>query len=278
MNVNIQIRDREAVRTPVDRWLAILMPFAVLFGLGSQAWTQPPPAGSDTGACQRVQFLTVVDVGHTAEAVGATSARGATEFSFNLQLGQRIEGALVAAGMAKTRLMVTKGRGRSTLFERSKRANEMKADLFLSIHHDAVQDGYLQKWTYQNKLNNFSDKFAGYSIFVSNENPEINASLEAARLLGREVVARGLMFTRHHAEDINGERRRLIDDTLGIYRFDELVVLRTTRVPAVLLEAGVIVNRKEELLLSSPAYREKISAAVTAGVERFCSYVRAPKR
>jgi len=224
--------------------------------------------------CPHPQFSIVLDVGHTAEAGGATSARGAAEFSFNLNLAKRIESALAKAGIGNTYLLIMRGRGHETLVERSNRANRLKPSLFLSIHHDAVQDRHLQKWTYQDRVRDFSDKFAGYSIFVSNENSQAGLSLEAARHLGDELRARGLVFTRHHAEDIRGERRQLIDERRGIYRFDHLAVLRNTRAPAVLLEAGVIVNREEELLLASTGHQDKISSAVAAGVVKFCNTER----
>jgi N-acetylmuramoyl-L-alanine amidase len=43
-----------------------------------------------------------------------------------------------------------------------------------------------------------------------------------------------------------------------------------TRLPAVLLEAGSIINRNEELKMDSPERREIISSAVAAAVKEFC--------
>jgi N-acetylmuramoyl-L-alanine amidase len=37
-------------------------------------------------------------------------------------------------------------------------------------------------------------------------------------------------------------RRELVDAEVGVYRFDQLIVLRMTRMPAVLLEAGSIIT------------------------------------
>jgi N-acetylmuramoyl-L-alanine amidase len=248
----------------------------VCSGMLAAAWcTSSPYAEQIAGAaersgCNRATFSMVLDVGHSIEASGATSARGATEYDFNLRLAKRIEQSLGAADFANVHLMVSRGRGRSGLLQRSAEAAKVGANLFLSIHHDSVQDFYLQKWTYQGKVREFSDRFRGYSIFVSYENARPKASLVAATFLGDELQARGLQFTRHHAEDIKGERRQLIDDGRGIYRFDDLVVLKNTKAPAILFEAGVIVNREEEALLASTGYQDTISSAVVRAVERFC--------
>jgi N-acetylmuramoyl-L-alanine amidase len=61
-----------------------------------------------------------------------------------------------------------------------------------------------------------------------------------------------------------------LDPARGVYRFDGLVVLKATKAPAVLLEAGIIVNREEELVLASSERQEEIGAAALAAVTRFC--------
>jgi len=66
-------------------------------------------------------------------------------------------------------------------------------------------------------------------------------------------------------------RHELVDADAGVYRYDQLVVLRSTRMPAVLLEAGSIVNRQEELELATPERRLMVAEAVTAAVENFCA-------
>jgi N-acetylmuramoyl-L-alanine amidase len=69
----------------------------------------------------------------------------------------------------------------------------------------------------------------------------------------------------------------LLDADAGVYRYDQLVVLRYTRMPALLLEAGSIVNRQEELELATPERRTLTSAAVAAAVEDFCAARAHPK-
>ena len=69
-----------------------------------------------------------------------------------------------------------------------------------------------------------------------------------------------------------GHRRRILADAEdGVYRYDQLIVLRQTKMPAVLLEAGSIVNREEELELGTAERRSLTSAAIVAAVDKFCA-------
>ena len=68
-----------------------------------------------------------------------------------------------------------------------------------------------------------------------------------------------------------GRRRQLLDGDAGVYRFDELIVLRKTQMPAVLLEAGSIINRDEEAAMATPERQAVIAAAVTEAVRGFCA-------
>jgi N-acetylmuramoyl-L-alanine amidase len=121
-----------------------------------------------------------------------------------------------------------------------------------------------------------SDRFSGYSLFVSRENRHYEDSLVFAKLLGAALMGHGMLYSPHHAEAIPGEGRQLLDRQVGVYLYDQLVVLKSTEAPAVLLEAGIIVNRVEELVLSSPEGRASISAAVLEAVNQFCSQRQRP--
>jgi hypothetical protein len=55
------------------------------------------------------------------------------------------------------------------------------------------------------------------------------------------------------------------------HRLTQLVVPRKALMLSVLLEAGSIVNRQEELELATPERRLMMAEAVTAAVENFCA-------
>jgi N-acetylmuramoyl-L-alanine amidase len=214
----------------------------------------------------------ILDVGHTAEVPGATSARGAAEYTFNLRLAREIKQTLVDAGFVRTVLLVTAGPTRAGLVKRVARANRSPADLFLSIHHDSVPDRFLETWQYEGRERYFSDRFKGHSIFVSYENPERRASQLFGKLLGDQLKERGLQYASHYTQAFMGHRRReLVDAEAGVYRYDQLIVLKDTRMPAVLLEAGSIINRDEELEMDSVERRSLIAGAVSDAVEKFCA-------
>jgi N-acetylmuramoyl-L-alanine amidase len=229
-------------------------------------------ADDKPASCARADFRVVLDVGHTAESPGAKSARGLDEYNFNLRLAKVIDQALLDAGFGKTVLMVTDGPGIRSMYVRVAHANELGANLLLSIHHDSVPDKFLEKWDYNGKPETFSDRFKGHSIFVSDDNIDPKDSLLFGSMLGQQLKARGLQFTPHYTESFMGRwRRTLLDADAGVYRYDTLFVLKKSHMPAALLEAGSIANRDEELLLASPERQQLISAAVVDAVDSFCA-------
>src|SRR5262245_40092125 len=80
--------------------------------------------------CDPAKYRIVVDVGHTAESEGAISARNVSEFVFNLRLARQVEVKLKAAGFSETRLLVTEGKARRSLFKRVDAASDLSANLF----------------------------------------------------------------------------------------------------------------------------------------------------
>ena len=257
---------------------------ALCVALASTAWggsvptqaKRPAAAPASTQAqghasCDRGQFRIVVDVGHTAASPGAVSARGVNEYDFNKRLATRVAHKLRDMGFGRTILLVTDGPSRRGLASRVARANESRADLFLSIHHDSVPDRMEQTWEFEGKKQHYNDQYPGHSIFVSLDNPNYQSSLLFATIVGKELKARGMQYTPHYTDAVMGSRRRLlVDPEAGVYRYDQLIVLRQTHVPAVLLEAGSIINRNEELLLAGSERQAAIAAAVGTAVDRYC--------
>jgi len=242
----------------------IVLAFLSLLGCFIQAQQKKP-------SCK-----VAIDIGHTEKAQGATSAHGVGEFVFNRDMAHILVDKLVQD--ASTDAFILDGTGKS-LKERVTPTNLKNADLLVSIHHDSVQPQYLSKWVYNGAEHSYSDQFNGYSLFISRANPHPDQSLTLATDIGSHLLQAGFTRSLHHAENIPGENRPLIDAKLGIYQYDDLIILKLPPIPAVLLECGVIVNRQEESELSDPNYMKKMAAAVAAGIEDACgSFASSPPR
>jgi N-acetylmuramoyl-L-alanine amidase len=202
--------------------------------------------------CQAASII--VDAGHTPAHPGATGASGRVEHLYNLDLSQAVAADLQSAGDHITR---TGADSREIgLADRPNAAP--KADFFISIHHDSMPQAWIDEG--RNK------ELKGYAIFVSERNPHYEKSLACAKTIGERLLAAGETPSLYHATPIKGENRPLIDRRLGIHRFDDLVVLKTAPMPAVLVEAGVIVNPDEERRLAAPATIDKLANAISKGV------------
>jgi N-acetylmuramoyl-L-alanine amidase len=229
------------------------------------------PAQPAAAKCDPAKLRIAVDVGHTRESDGAMSARDVPEYNFNLNLARRVVEKLKSEGFADARLMITEGKARPSLIRRVATANGMKADIFLSIHHDSVPDKFKEKWQFEGKKLEYSDRFSGHSLFVSKENPYYETSFHLAQLIGRELKGKGLKYADQYASAIMGKYRHdLLDKDVGVYRYDHLVVLMTTHMPAVLLEAGSIINRDEEVQMASPERQDMITSSVATAFRKFC--------
>jgi N-acetylmuramoyl-L-alanine amidase len=206
--------------------------------------------------------LVAVDVGHYLAEPGAISARGRPELDFNRDLAIELGRALEARGLG-VQLIGANG-DMSVLSRRTATARD--ASLFLSVHHDSVQPHYLEEWEHAGEVRKYSDRFAGFSLFVSRRNPEFDRSLACAASIGAQLRAAGFAPSLYHAEPIPGESKPFADRANGVHYYENLVVLHSAGQPAVLFEAGVIVNRAEELALREPGTQRHIAAAVAEGV------------
>lgn len=185
----------------------------------------------------------VVDAGHGGIDPGAVSAKGVLEKDITLQIAKELEQLLKRAAVYV--VMVRHGdydladssevnllnRKRQDLAKRVFIAEQVKADLYISIHANYFP----------------SSIWSGAQTFYYEENSE---SARLARELQTELV-------RHL-----GPNNRLAKT--GDYR-----VLRDATMPAALVEVGFLSNPKEAELLSQPDYQKRVAAAIFSGICRY---------
>jgi N-acetylmuramoyl-L-alanine amidase len=206
-----------------------------------------------------------IDVGHFLAEPGTTSSRGRAEFEFNLDLARDISAALDRQGLG-ARLIGADGM-MEQLSARTRAA--YGTDFFLAVHHDSTQPQLLEDWEYGGVPRKYAgDRYAGFSLFVSRKDPRLAQSLACASAMGAELRQAGFARSLYHADPVAGESKPFADRANGVHYYDNLVVLKTAFSPAVLFEAGVILNRDEELRMADPNVRAAVAGAVARGLHR----------
>ena len=204
-------------------------------------------------------YYAVIDAGHAGREYGATSWNGGHEYDYNQrfvkELTERLEREQIPYILSGFHP------DKNILEDRVTRTGSHA--IFLSFHHDSVSPIYCNLNTSPCE----TDYAAGYSLFVSSRNPYYDLSSAIASEMAAELRRAGFKNSVHHAEKIPGEGRPQLDRN-GVFLFDDLRVLRLSRGPAVLLEIGVIVNRRDEALVSSRKVRSRYIDAVIRVLKR----------
>lgn len=227
------------------------LPIFALFLAPTVAFAAPP--------------LVAVDVGHGGKDSGAISARGRSEFEFNLDFSR-----VLAATLRQRELGVREVNFDGNIGSLAARPLAAAgSDFFIAIHHDSISEPWLINWEWNGRPQTYTEVKRGYGIFVSAQNPELETSLRCASTIGAMMRRAGFEPTPWHA------RKHLpADADNGVWYYDNLVVLYRTTLPAVLFEAGVIKHRDEELELLDPERQARMADAVATGIAA-CLYVKA---
>jgi len=209
--------------------------------------------------------LVAVDVGHGGKDSGAISARGRSEFEFNLDFSR-----VLAATLRERELAVREVNFDGNIGSLAARPLAAAgSDFFIAIHHDSIGEPWLLNWEWNGQPQTYTEVKRGYGIFVSAQNPDLATSLRCASTIGAMMRRAGFEPSPWHA------RKHLpADADNGVWFYDNLVVLYRTTLPAVLFEAGVIKHRDEELELLDPGRQARMADAVTTGIAA-CLYVKA---
>lgn len=203
-----------------------------------------------------------IDVGHSLSSPGSTSAYGETEFSYNRDMALHLAKSFVNQGYGVN--LIGSNGDIKDLKERPLLAKN--SNLFISIHHDSIQLTDLNRWTYQQKQFLFNDEVHGFGIFVSTKNPYFKQSLQCAKNVAEKLITTGFKPNYYHAQNIKGENKTLFFPNLPVYQYDNLIVLKNAKIPAILIEVGVLTNRKEAKWIAQEDVKIAFSQTVSEAI------------
>jgi N-acetylmuramoyl-L-alanine amidase len=179
--------------------------------------------------------VVVLDPGHGGTDPGV-EANGLVEAEIVLDLATRIEGRLGALGV--TTYLTRSADTCPDVRERAVFANQMAAEIFVSLHLDAVASEH---------ASGTACFFYGASLPLREIHSAVGERL--SDLISREVTT----------------RTDLVDGRTHPRSWE---LLRLTRMPAVRLEAGYVTSPSDAARLATPEFRDALAEAVVAGIQR----------
>ena len=251
----------------------------------------PKPAVSPTTrAASMYKPVIVIDPGHGGDDTGATK-NGAVEKDVVLAFSLKLRDKLNATGRYKVLLT----RDTDTFIELNERrefAERHQAALFIAVHADytgrATARGatiYSLRENVANELKRSAQGQVSDSVLSAQELAavqKVEADVGAIRAILSDLAKREVEATKDRTSvfarsvvSYMGETTNMMDNP---DRSAAFVVLKSAKVPSVLIELGFVTNETDAQLLKSDSWREKVSGSILTAIENYFSHqsVRLP--
>lgn len=238
--------------------------------------TVPFPSSKPISNSSRKPVI-VIDAGHGGIDPGAIGANNVYEKTITLATSKELKRQLLNTG----RYEVVMTRDSDTylkLGERVKVARDHNADLFISIHADAIRDNNVRGaslYTLSNKASdaqtaklaereNKADLIGG--IDLSHEDEDVAKIL--VDLSMRDTMNQSRFFAGKLVTYMEKNNIKLLKTPL---RHAGFAVLKAPDIPSVLVEIGFMSNNYEVSMLSKSSYRKKVASALVDGIDKYFS-------
>jgi N-acetylmuramoyl-L-alanine amidase len=220
------------------------------------------------------RFTIVIDPGHGGADSGARGVSGVLEKTITLALGLELKKAL--EDLDRYDVHMTRDRDRFLrLDERVRIARRHEADLFISIHADAIRHRDVRGATVYTVSEtpsdaasaakaireNLADQLAGYGS--PEESDEVSGIL--ADLVRRETDGFSLRFANALVDSLSSEIAMIKNP----HRFAGFQVLKAPDVPSVLVELGYLSNAADEAQVRDVEWRAQATAGIVGAIDRF---------
>ena len=238
---------------------------------------QAIPAPKDSSASPRFKRLITIalDPGHGGEDPGAIGARGSKEKNIVLSIAKRLNTKIENEPNMRA-FMTRDGDYFVPLHTRVRKARQVGADLFVSIHADAFIQPHAKgasvfalsqqgassttaRWMANKE--NASDLIGGINIKTTDNqvahlllDMSTTAQIKDSVQVGSSVLQRIGGFAALHKNKV---------EQAGF------AVLRAPDIPSILVETAFISNPKEEAKLNDEAYQVQIAEAILLGIKDY---------
>ena len=236
----------------------------------SSSWAPPPKA-------RPRPKLVVLDPGHGGHDPGALGGRGTQEKNVVMTIARELQKQLQANGTY--RVMLTRsGDQFVALRERVARAEDAKADLFLSIHADSHPDPAVRGASVYTLSEEASDREA--AALAQRENGGVTRAAVTTSVAQTLVAMaqRGTVNASNRLADsiVTTFGRNGVRLLPRSHREAGFAVLTSPDIPAALVELGYLSNAQDEKLLTVAPHQMALARALRASVDAFFAPISAP--
>jgi N-acetylmuramoyl-L-alanine amidase len=249
-----------------------LLAFGAAAGWAFEAATAQPAARGAVPA--RRPPTVVIDPGHGGVDPGATGPHGFHEKDIVLPAASEFARQLAAT--RRYRVVLTRNVDEFIpLRDRVARARAWKADLFLSIHADALPDADIRGLSVFTLSAQASDREAAVLAIAENR-ADLVGGINLSRQ-PREVGNFLMDLARRQTGNLSIALARKVVDQLARevvllehpQRAADFAVLTAPDIPSALVELGCLSNPQEERLLQQRAYQQKLARGLVRAVEAY---------
>ncbi|MBF7995625.1 N-acetylmuramoyl-L-alanine amidase [Rahnella laticis] len=243
-------------------------------GLAAPTAAQALPPATQAPRAEK-PLLVMIDPGHGGKDPGAIGNEGTYEKHVVLHIAKRLQ-TLLDQQHGIHAVLTRQDDVFIPLYHRVSLAHQHEADLFISIHADGFTN----------------DQVSGASVFALSEH---GAGSAMARYLSQSENSVEVLYDNDFKTDDEYLRETLFDldqhETIhrsmdfGSHLAANIVkvhhmhsphpeqagfaVLKSPRIPSVLVETSFITNKQEEKLLGEPVFQEKMARALAEGINSY---------
>ena len=254
-----------------------------LGGAGLQPPMPRPALSPQQRALITYKPVIVLDPGHGGDDTGATR-NGTVEKDVVLAFSLKLREKLNATGRYKV-LMTRETDVFIELHKRREFAEQHRAGLFVAVHADYAQAKargatiYSLRESVANSLQRSARGEVSANVLSDNQVAAVrhmDGDVGALREILADLARREVDFNRDRTSvfvksviEYMGESTSLKDNP---DRSAAFVVIKSAKVPSILIELGYVTNEEDAELLKSDVWRDKVSASIVTAIENYFSH------
>lgn len=222
-------------------------------------------------------FIVGIDAGHGGEDPGAIGEMGTYEKDIALTMAKKLKEKIDKIDGFKG-VLIRDGDYFISLYDRVEKAHKLKANILISIHADSAEYKYAE----------------GSSVYILSESGASSTSnkwlankenlsdlIGGAKIPKKESYLKKILMDMVLTSNIKKSKRLAEKILIGIKENDNIemhknniedagfVVLKSPKVPSVLIETAFISNKKEEKKLKDKKFQEQIVKAIVDGIKKY---------